>query len=91
MSSIAYMLLPPFIFLLTTRTYVYVHVYIVSVSLPLHYSLASLVFLGASMGLAICFLLPPLVYIKLSFSSKANLSVGTHAGASCVYFFRSIV
>ena len=43
------------------------------------------------MGLAICFLLPPLVYIKLSFSSKANLSVGTHAGASCVYFFRSIV
>ena len=39
------------------------------------------------MGLAICFLLPPLVYIKLSFSSKANLSVGTHAGASCVFVF----
>jgi hypothetical protein len=36
---------------------------------------------GASMGLAICFLLPPALYVKLSYSSKANLSVGEHAGS----------
>ena len=36
---------------------------------------------GASMGLTICFLLPATLYIKLSFSSKANLSALTHAGS----------